>query len=164
MLEPLTEQFPEHCAHALPAALASNSSGMCEWLGREASVPDAETTADPWIPNHSKIPLDSNGEYARELLSRPQQRRHLLSFLGECLLVSMGGYLSNIGFKHHWDMVWTVHEHPGTALQAARCLRRPPDELAVWSWCRLYYPTWVKHVWPSGIHETKLIWKPWTSD
>ena len=73
---------------------------MCNWLG-----PDYEQ--DLWIPNHNKITLSSEAEYARELFGRPRQRLQFHSALGQAMLATArtsGGYVEHISWFSKWDM------------------------------------------------------------
>ena len=122
---------------------------MCSWLG-----PDYEQ--DLWIPNHNKIPLSSDAEYARELFGRTKQRLQFHSALGQAMLATArtsGGYVKHISWFSKWDMEWTELAHPGRSLQAARLSRFPPQEDELYRWCNLYFPSWVPHFWPRGRHQ-----------
>ena len=126
---------------------------MCEWLGIELG-PERGPVPAIWIPNHNKMELDSRAAYAKELFGRVEARLQFHAFLGQCMLQqaqSKGGYVEHVDYFNQWDLYWNAQAHPAREFQAARRSEFPPFELTMFRWCRLYFPSWIGHSWPSGI-------------
>ena len=70
------------------------------------------------------------------------------------MLSNSSGYIDNISFFNRWSLQWTDRCHPGRALQAARRSECPPNESALWKWCRLHYPDLLSFFWPLGEPDT----------
>ena len=110
---------------------------------------------EEWIPNHNKITVGLDQTYSRELFQRPQARVQFCSYMGQLMLQKAGGYVNNLEWSHQFGRDWG-DKHPAVALSAARQSPYPPDQVLLWKWVRLHYPSWLVHFWPPR-HSDKVF-------
>ena len=118
-----------------------------------SSASDWLDCSEVWIPNHNKITVGLDQTYSRELFQRPQAREQFFCYLGQLMLQKAGGYINNLEWSYQFDRDWG-DKHPAVALSAARRSPYPPDEVLLWKWVRLHYPSWLVHFWsPSSPYS-----------